>query len=170
MLRWASAAITAPATPIVNTTVSGKNRIITWDNSQNLILTTYNRTTKKTKEITLSGGSVKLSNPKPGQSATYTISSATGEVLKTFTIKSKPDTPKRVQVEFQASTLNATWKKAAGAKKYRVTITPEVGKPIVLTTTDPNISIDLENSAKATIKVVAIGANGLASKAIRKSI
>ena len=165
-----SSPITAPATPIVNTTVSGKNRIITWDNSQNLILTTYNRTTKKTKEITLSGGSVKLSNPKPGQSATYTISSATGEVLKTFTIKSKPDTPKRVQVEFQASTLNATWKKAAGAKKYRVTITPEVGKPIVLTTTDPNISIDLENSAKATIKVVAIGANGLASKAIKKSI
>ena len=161
---------TVIATPIINTSVSGKNRFITWDQSQNLVLTTYNKTTKKTKELTLSGGSAKLANPKPGQTATYTISSASGEILKTFTIKSKPDTPKRVQVEFQASTLNATWKKAAGAKKYRVTITPEVGKPIVLTTTDPNISIDLENSAKATIKVVAIGANGLASKAIKKSI
>ena len=161
---------TVIATPIINTSVSGKNRFITWDQSQNLVLTTYNKTTKKTKELTLTGGSAKLANPKPGQTATYTISSASGEILKTFTIKSKPDTPKRVQVEFQASTLNATWKKAAGAKKYRVTITPEVGKPIVLTTTDPNISIDLENSAKATIKVVAIGANGLASKAIRKSI
>ena len=165
-----SSSNTVIATPIINTSVSGKNRFITWDQSQNLVLTTYNKTTKKTKELTLSGGSAKLANPKPGQTATYTISSASGEILKTFTIKSKPDTPKRVQVEFQASTLNATWKKAAGAKKYRVTITPEVGKPIVLTTTDPNISIDLENSAKATIKVVAIGANGLASKAIRKSI
>ena len=161
---------TVIATPMINTSVSGKNRFITWDQSQNLVLTTYNKTTKKTKELTLSGGSAKLANPKPGQTATYTISSASGEILKTFTIKSKPDTPKRVQVEFQASTLNASWKKAAGAKKYRVTITPEVGKPIVLTTTDPNISIDLENSAKATIKVVAIGANGLASKAIKKSI
>ena len=165
-----SSPITAPATPIVNTTVSGKNRIITWDNSQNLILTTYNRTTKKTKEITLSGGLTKLSNPKPGQSATYTITSTTGQVLKTLTIKSKPGIPKKVKVKIQAATLNASWKKAAGAKRYRVTITPEVGKPIVLTTTDPNISIDLENSAKATIKVVAIGANGLASKAIKKSI
>ena len=165
-----SSSNTLIATPIINTSVSGNTRFITWDQSQNLVLTTYNKTTKKTKEITLAGGSAKLANPKPGQTATYTISSATGEILKTFTIKSKPDTPKRVQVEFQASTLNATWKKAAGAKKYRVTITPEVGKPIVLTTTDPNISIDLENSAKATIKVVAIGANGLASKAIRKSI
>ena len=165
-----SSSNTVIATPIINTSVSGKNRFITWDQSQNLVLTTYNKTTKKTKELTLSGGSAKLANPKPGQTATYTISSATGEILKNFTIKSKPDTPKRVQVEFQASTLNATWKKAAGAKKYRVTITPEVGKPIVLTTTDPNISIDLENSAKATIKVVAIGANGLASKAIKKSI
>lgn len=161
---------TVIATPIINTSVSGNNRFITWDQSQNLVLTTYNKTTKKTKELTLAGGSAKLANPKPGQTATYTISSVSGEILKTFTIKSKPETPKRVQVEFQASTLNATWKKAAGAKKYRVTITPEVGKPIVLTTTDPNISIDLENSAKATIKVVAIGANGLASKAIKKSI
>jgi len=165
-----SSSNTVIATPIINTSVSGKNRFITWDQSQNLVLTTYNKTTKKTKELTLSGGSAKLANPKPGQTATYTISSATGEILKKFTIKSKPETPKRFRVEFQASTLNATWKKAAGAKKYRVTITPEVGKPIVLTTTDPNISIDLENSAKATLKVVAIGANGLASKAIKKSI
>ena len=165
-----SSSNTVIATPIINTSVSGKNRFITWDQSQSLVLTTYNKTTKKTKALTLSGGSAKLANPKPGQTATYTISSATGEILKKFTIKSKPETPKRFRVEFQASTLNASWKKAAGAKKYRVTITPEVGKPIVLTTTDPNISIDLENSAKATLKVVAIGANGLASKAIKKSI
>jgi hypothetical protein len=156
--------------PIVSAQTSGKSKIITWDQPQDLVLTTYNKTTKKTKTSILRGGEVKIANPKPGQTATYTISISTGEFLKTFTIKSKPDTPKRVQVKFQASTLNATWKKAAGAKKYRVTITPEVGKPIVLTTTDPNISIDLESSAKATIKVVAIGANGLASKAIRKSI
>jgi hypothetical protein len=165
-----SSSNTVIATPIINTSVSGKNRFITWDQSQSLVLTTYNKTTKKTKALTLSGGNAKLANPKPGQTATYTISSATGEILKKFTIKSKPETPKRFRVEFQASTLNASWKKAAGAKKYRVTITPEVGKPIVLTTTDPNISIDLENSAKATLKVVAIGANGLASKAIKKSI
>ena len=161
---------TVITTPIINTSVSGNNRFITWEQSQNLFLTTYNKTTKKTKEVTLVGGSAKLANPKPGQTATYTISSASGEILKTFTIKSKPEAPKKVEVLIQATTLNASWKKAAGAKRYRVTITPDVGKPIVLTTTDPNISFDLENSAKATIKVVAIGANGLTSKAIKKSI
>jgi hypothetical protein len=51
-----------------------------------------------------------------------------------------------------------------------VTITPEVGKPITLTTTDPNISIDLESAGKATLKVVAIGANGLVSKTVLKTI
>ena len=165
-----SSSVSVITTPIVTSTTSGKDKIITWDQPEDLILNTYNRTTKKTKTSILVGGQVKLSNPKPGQSATYTISSATGEVLKTLTIKSKPGIPKKVEVKIQAATLNASWKKAAGAKRYRVTITPEVGKPIVLTTTDPNISIDLENSAKATIKVVAIGANGLTSKAIKKSI
>ena len=156
--------------PNVTTTNSRNKKIISWDQPTDLVLTTYNKTTKKTKVSTLSGGEVSVTNPKPGQTATYTISSSKGEVLKAFTVKSKPETPKKVQAAIQASTLNATWTKAKGAKKYRVTITPEVGKPIVLTTTDPNISIDLENSAKATLKVVAIGANGLASKAIKKSI
>lgn len=165
-----SSSVSVITTPIVTATTSGKDKIITWDQPEDLILNTYNRTTKKTKTSILVGGQVKLSNPKPGQSATYTITSASGEILKTFTIKSKPEAPKKVEVLIQATTLNASWKKAAGAKKYRVTITPDVGKPIVLTTTDPNISFDLENSAKATIKVVAIGANGLTSKAIKKSI
>lgn len=156
--------------PIVTTTSNGNSRFINWDQPQDLVLSTYNEITKKSKTETISGGEVKLANPKPGQTATYTISSSAGEVLKTLKIKSKPEAPKKVETVMQATTLNASWKKAAGAKKYRVTIIPEVGKPIVLTTTDPNISIDLENSAKATIKVVAIGANGLASKAIKKSI
>ncbi len=156
--------------PIVTTTNSSNGKVISWDLDQDLVLTTFNKTTKKTKTSNLTGGEVNLANPKPGQSATYTISTSNGEVLKTFTIKTKPEAPKKVEVALQATTLNASWVKAAGAKKYRVTITPEIGKPIVLTTTDPNISIDLENSAKATIKVVAIGANGLTSKAIKKTI
>ena len=147
-----------------------KNKIIYWNTASDLGLSIYNKTTKKTKIQTLSGGVAKLSNPKPGQTATYVITSATGEVLKAFTVKSKPETPKRVEVAIQASTLNATWTKAKGAKKYRVTITPEVGKPITLTTTDPNISIDLESAGKATLKVVAIGANGLVSKTVLKTI
>ncbi len=119
---------------------------------------------------TLSGGEVSVTNPKPGQTATYTISSSKGEVLKAFTVKSKPETPKKIEAAIQASTLSATWAKATGAKKYRVTITPEVGKPITLITTDPNISIDLESAGKATLKVVAIGANGLVSKTVLKTI
>jgi len=156
--------------PIVTTTNSSNGKVISWDLDQDLVLTTFNKTTKKTKTSNLTGREVNLANPKPGQSATYTISTSNGEVLKTFTIKTKPEAPKKVEVALQATTLNASWVKAAGAKKYRVTITPEIGKSIVLTTTDPNISIDLENSAKATIKVVAIGANGLTSKAIKKTI
>lgn len=157
-------------TPIVSTSNSGNKKVISWDQPTELVLTTYNKTTKKTKVTTLTGGEVSVAKPKPGQSATYTITSSTGEVLKTFTIKSKPEAPKKVEAIIQATTLNATWKKSAGAKKYRVTITPEIGKPIILITTDPNISIDLENSGKASIKVVAIGANGLSSKTIIKKI
>jgi len=145
-------------------------KIISWDQPTDLVLTTYNKTTKKTKVSTLSGGEVSVTNPKPGQTATYTISSSKGEVLKAFTVKSKPETPKKVEAAIQASTLSATWAKATGAKKYRVTITPEVGKPITLITTDPNISIDLESAGKATLKVVAIGANGLVSKTVLKTI
>ena len=156
-------------TPVITESKSGKNKIIYWNTASDLGLSIYNKTTKKTKIQTLSGGVAKLSNPKPGQTATYVITSATGEVLKAFTVKSKPETPKKVEAAIQASTLSATWSKAKGAKKYRVTITPEVGKPITLITTDPNISIDLESAGKATLKVVAIGANGLVSKTVSKT-
>jgi hypothetical protein len=50
-----------------------------------------------------------------------------------------------------------------------VTITPKVGKPIVLITTDPNISFEVGNNSGATLKIVAIGSNGLTSKVIKKA-
>ena len=166
----ASSSAQVEVIPNVTTTNSRNKKIISWDQPTDLVLTTYNKTTKKTKVSTLSGGEVSVTNPKPGQTATYTISSAKGEVLKAFTVKSKPESPKKVEAVIQASTLSATWSKSVGAKKYRVTITPEVGKPITLITTDPNISIDLESAGKATLKVVAIGANGLVSKTVLKTI
>ena len=166
----ASSSAQVEVIPNVTTANSGNKKIISWDQPTDLVLTTYNKTTKKTKVSTLSGGEVSVTNPKPGQTATYTISSAKGEVLKAFTVKSKPESPKKVEAVIQASTLSATWSKSVGAKKYRVTITPEVGKPITLITTDPNISLDLESAGKATLKVVAIGANGLVSKTVLKTI
>ena len=166
----ASSSTQVEVIPNVTTTNSRNKKIISWDQPTDLVLTTYNKTTKKTKVSTLSGGEVSVANPKPGQTATYTISSAKGEILKAFTVKSKPESPKKVEAVIQASTLSATWSKSVGAKKYRVTITPEVGKPITLITTDPNISIDLESAGKATLKVVAIGANGLVSKTVLKTI
>ena len=166
----ASSSTQVEVIPNVTTTNSRNKKIISWDQPTDLILTTYNKTTKKTKVSTLSGGEVSVTNPKPGQTATYTIASLKGEVLKAFTVKSKPETPKKVEAVIQASTLSATWTKSAGAKRYRVTITPEVGKPITLITTDPNISIDLESAGKSTLKVVAIGANGLVSKTVLKTI
>jgi hypothetical protein len=166
----ASSSAQVEVIPNVTTTNSRNKKIISWDQPTDLVLTTYNKTTKKTKVSTLSGGEVSVTNPKPGQTATYTISSAKGAVLKAFTVKSKPESPKKVEAVIQASTLSATWSKSNGAKKYRVTITPEVGKPVTLITTDPNISIDLESAGKATLKVVAIGANGLVSKTVLKTI
>lgn len=166
----ASSSAQVEVIPNVTTTNSRNRKIISWDQPTDLVLTTYNKTTKKTKVSTLSGGEVSVTNPKPGQTATYTISSAKGEVLKAFTVKSKPESPKKVEAVIQASTLSATWSKSVGAKKYRVTITPEIGKPITLLTTDPNISIDLESAGKATLKVVAIGANGLVSNTVLKTI
>lgn len=155
-------------TTVRTKTVGGK-KIITWNTKSDLVLKTYNKTTKKNTVRKLTDGKAFINNPQPGQTAKYTITNASGQLLKTFTVKTKPGLPKRLTVARQATTLNATWTKAAGAKRYRVIITPELGEPIVLITTDPNISIDLKNSAKATIKVVAIGANGLTSQVIAKT-
>ena len=71
--------------------------------------------------------------------------------------------------EQASKTLKVNWNKSAGATKYRVTVTPESGKPIVLITTDPNISVYLGSSSKATLKIVAIGTNGTTSKVINKA-
>jgi len=157
---------------VVPTKVKTKNvvgkKMITWNTNAELVLKTYNKTTKKNTFRKLTDGKAFISNPRPGQTAKYTITNASGELLKTFTIKAKPGLPKQLTVARQATTLNATWIKAAGAKKYRVIITPEFGEPIVLITTDSSISIDLKNSAKATIIIVSIGANGLTSQAVAK--
>ena len=169
-----AAASPVVAAPVVITTVTTKNvagkKVVNWNTDTDLLLTTYNKTTKKTSTRTITDQQALVSNPKPGQSVRYTVTSSTGQVLKAFTIKTKPGIPKMVTTQIQATTLTASWMEATGASKYRVTITPKFGKPIVLITTDPNISIDLENSAAATIKIVAIGANGLTSQVISKTI
>lgn len=157
-------------TLIVTTTNSGTKKLISWNQPTYLVLTTYNKTTKKTRVSTLRGGRSLVAKPKPGQSATYTITSSAREVVQVFTIKSKPETPKKVEVAINSKTLSATWKKSVGAKKYRVTITPPVGKPIILITTDPNISIKLDSLGKVTFKIVAIGKNNIASKSVSKTI
>jgi hypothetical protein len=157
-------------TLIVTTTNSGTKKLISWNQSTYLVLTTYNKTTKKTRVSTLRGGRSLVAKPKPGQSATYTITSSAREVVQVFTIKSKPETPKKVEVAIHSTTLSASWKKSVGARKYRVTITPPVGKPIILITTDPNISIKLDSLGKVTFKIVAIGKNNIASKSVSKTI
>ena len=155
-------------TTVKTKSLSGK-KLVTWNTNSELVLKTYNKTTKKSTVRKLKDGKAFIKNPQPGQTAKYTISSSSGSVLKAFTVRTKPGLPKRITVQRQATTLNATWSKAAGATRYRVIITPQIGQPIVLITTDSNISIDLKNSAKATIKVVAIGANGLTSEVIAKT-
>jgi hypothetical protein len=155
-------------TTVKTKSLSGK-KFVTWNTNSELILKTYNKTTKKSTVRKLKDGKAFIKNPQPGQTAKYTISSSSGSVLKAFTVRTKPGLPKRITVQRQATTLNATWSKAAGATRYRVIITPQIGQPIVLITTDSNISIDLKNSAKATIKIVAIGANGLTSEVLAKT-
>lgn len=157
-------------TLIVTITNSGTKKLISWNQPTYLVLTTYNKTTKKTKVSTLRGGKSLVTKPKPGQTATYTITSSAREVVQIFTIKSKPETPKKVEVAINSTTLSATWKKSVGAKKYRVTIIPPVGKPIILITTDPNISIKLDSIGKVTFKIVAIGKNNISSKSVSKTI
>jgi hypothetical protein len=117
----------------------------------------------------LVGGVANVFAPKPGQTAKFTLKNTSGEVLKTFTINSKPEAPKNVSVYVASNTLKVNWNESAGATKYRVTVTPESGKPIILITTDPNISVYLGSSSKATLKIVAIGKNGTTSKVINKA-
>jgi hypothetical protein len=163
---------TANSDPVVPTQVKtktvGSKKLITWNTDSELVLKTYNQTTKKNTFRKLTDGKALINSPQPGQTAKYTITSSSGALLKAFTVKAKPGIPKELKVARQATTLNASWSKAAGAMRYRVIITPQVGEQIVLITTDSNISIDLKNSAKATIKIIAIGANGLTSQVITK--
>ena len=164
---------TSVSSPVVETKVKtktvGSKKLITWNTDSELVLKTYNQTTKKNTFRKLTDGKAFVKNPQPGQTAKYTIRSSSGVLLKAFTIKARPGIPKELSVARQATTLNASWTKAAGAMRYRVVITPQVGEQIVLITTDSNISIDLKNSAKVTIKIIAIGANGLTSQVITKT-
>lgn len=168
-----SASDTSVSSPVVETKVKtktvGSKKVITWNTDSELVLKTYNKTTKKKTFRKLTNGKAFVKSPRPGQTAKYTITSSTGVLLKSFTVRAKPGIPKKITVARQATTLNATWSKAAGARKYRVIITPQVGEQIVLITTDSNISIDLKYSAQATIKIIAIGANGLTSQVITKT-
>jgi hypothetical protein len=164
---------TSVSSPVVETKVKtktvGSRKMITWNTDSELVLKTYNQTTKKNTFRTLTDGKALINSPQPGQTAKYTITSSSGVVLKAFTVKAKPGIPKELTVARRATTLNASWSKAAGAMRYRVIITPQVGEQIVLITADPNISIDLKYSAQATIKIIAIGANGLTSQVITKT-
>ena len=164
---------TSASIPVVETKVKtktvGSQKMITWNTDSELVLKTYNQTTKKNTFRKLTDGKAFVKSPQPGQTAKYTITSSSGVVLKAFTVKAKPGIPKELTVARQATTLNASWSKAAGAMRYRVIITPQVGEQIVLITTDSNISIDLKYSAQATIKIIAIGANGLTSQVITKT-
>lgn len=153
---------------INNQVLNGKT-IITWNNDTDLFLTIYNKTTKKFSSKLLAGGSAVVSNPKPGQSASFILKNTQGEVVKSFTVNAKPDSPKNVSIKRISNTLNLTWNKTNGAKKYRVTIKPQVGKQIVLITTDPNISVDVASGAKVNIEIAAIGTNGLVSNVFKKT-
>jgi hypothetical protein len=143
---------------------------ITWNTGEELFLTIYNKTTKKSLSKVISGGTSLLTNPKPGQSTNVTLKNSLGEIVESFTVNAKPDSPKNVSIRRISNTLNLNWNKTKGAKKYRVLIQPQVGKQIVLITTDPNISVDISSSAKVKIEIAAIGANGLVSKVFKKSL
>ena len=165
-----SSSPSSPASNFELTTTSSKGKmVVSWNDSSTLILSVYNKTTRKTNTKTLVGGLAAVTEPKPGQTAIFTLKNTYGEVLKTFTINSRPEAPKNVVVRVASSTLKVNWNKSVGATKYRVTITPNSGKPIVLITTDPNISIELGSKSKATLKIVAIGTNGTISKVIKKA-
>lgn len=153
----------------ISTKTANGRTVVSWNDSRTLVLSVYNRTTKRTSTKTLVGGLANISAPKPGQTANYTLKNTSGEVLETFTINSKPEAPKNVSVYVASKTLKVNWNKSVGATKYRVTVTPESGKPIILITTDPDISVYLGDSSKVTLKIVAIGTNGTTSRVIKRT-
>ena len=56
-----------------------------------------------------------------------------------------------------------TWEQPSYAEKFRVTVTPNVGEPLIFTTTDKNLKIDVSKGRTYKISVVAIGAKNLES-------
>lgn len=56
-----------------------------------------------------------------------------------------------------------SWEQPGYAEKFRVTVTPNVGDPLIFTTTDKNLRIDVAKGRTYKISVVAIGAKNLES-------
>lgn len=56
-----------------------------------------------------------------------------------------------------------SWEQPSFAKKFRITVTPTVGNPLIFTTTDKNLKIDVTKGKSYKISVVAIGAENLES-------
>ena len=56
-----------------------------------------------------------------------------------------------------------SWEQPSYAEKFKVTVTPSTGSPLVFTTTDKNLQIAVSKGTSYKISVVAIGAQNLES-------
>jgi outer membrane protein OmpA-like peptidoglycan-associated protein len=56
-----------------------------------------------------------------------------------------------------------SWEQPSYAEKFKVTVTPSIGNPLVFTTSDKNLRIEVTKGTSYKISVVAIGAQNLES-------
>ena len=144
---------------------------VSWNNSSavTIIVKSFNGTESKFENVS---NSLEIPNPKPGESKQIVITrpGQPDQILWTKTIYQAPLSAQNLAVKQMTNkSLQVTWKPSSTVVGYRVVITPTVGAPVIVDTTDPKFAVQTAPGQKYTFEVIAIGAGGLESGTISKS-
>jgi hypothetical protein len=144
---------------------------VSWNNSSavTVIVKSFNGAESKFENVS---NSLEIANPKPGESKQIVITSPgePDQILETKTIYQAPLSAQNLAVKQMTNkSLQVTWKPSSTVVGYRVVITPTVGAPVIVDTTDPKFAVQTASGQRYTFEVIAIGAGGLESGTISKS-
>jgi len=153
---------------VIDTRNNPSANIINWGSNKPVVVTTKNSLGVISSQK-VEGTSLEIPKPAPGESVTVQVreDSSSSELLKTITLATPPLPASILKVEIQKNkSWVATWSPRSTVEKYAVTITPKVGAPVVIITSDPKLEVDTASGQSYKFEVIAIGAEGLKSEPI----
>ena len=144
---------------------------LSWSNSSpvTVIIKSFNGAESKYENV---NNSLVIANPKPGESKQIVISDPAkpDQILETKTIYQAPLAAQNLTIkQITSKSLQVAWRPTSTVIGYRVVITPTVGAPVIVDTTDPKFAVQTAPGQRYTFEVIAIGAGGLESGTISMS-